>query len=218
MNMPTRPILHTSPGSHHARRVALLIPELGLDVEQRPMDVRPSGMGGANDTPEFLALNPYGKVPVLEDGELVLTESNAIMGYLAEKHGFNPLWPADLAERAQIAKWQFLQAAHLSAATDGLLYENLMKPMLGQQPDEKAVASLTQSFHRCAGVLDAALSNADYLVADRVTCADLSVVSALMYARAALIPVSEHAPLAAWASRMQDRLSWRATEPPPMRP
>jgi glutathione S-transferase len=216
--MPARPILHTSPGSHHARRVALLIYELGLDVEFRPMDVRPKGMGGANDTPQFLALNPYGKVPVLQDGELVLTESNAIMGYLAERHGFSPLWPADLAERAQIAKWQFLQAAHLSPAADGLLYENVMKPMLRQRRDEVAVASLTQSFHRCASVLDAALSNGDYLVGGRVTSADLSVVSALMYARAAQIPVGEHAPLAAWMARMHERPSWRATEPPPMRP
>jgi len=216
--MPARPILYTSPGSHHARRVALLIHELGLDVEQRPIDVRPKGMGGANDTPEFLKLNPFGKVPVLQDGELILTESNAIMGYLAERHGFHPLWPADLAERAQIAKWQFLQAAHLSPAADGLLYENVLKPMLGQQPDDTAVASLTQSFHRCAAVLDTALSDADYLVGGRVTCADLSVVSALMYARAAQIPVSEHAPLAAWAARMYHRPSWRATEPPPMRP
>ena len=216
--MPARPILHTSPGSHHARRVALLIHELGLDVEQRPMDVRPKGMGGANDTPEFLALNPYGKVPVLQDGDLVLTESNAIMGYLAERHGFNPLWPADLAERAQIVKWQFLQAGHLSSATDGFLYENLMKPMMGQQPDEAALARLTESFHRCAAVIDAALSDSDYLVAGRLTCADLSVVSALMYARAAQIPVAEHAPLAAWAARMQDRPSWRETEPPPMGP
>jgi len=216
--MTARPVLHTSPGSHHARRVALLIHELGLDVELRPMDVRPKGMGGDNDTPEFLRLNPYGKAPVLQDGELVLTESNAIMAYLAERHGFNPLWPADLTERAQILKWQFLQAAHLSAAADGLLYENLMKPMLGQRPDEAAVASLTQAFHRCAGVIDVALSQSDYLAAGRVTCADLSVVTALMYARAAQIPVGEHPPLAAWAARMQDRPSWRGTEPPPMRP
>jgi glutathione S-transferase len=216
--MPTRPILHTSPGSHHARRVALLIHELGLDVEVRAMDVRPKGMGGANDTPEFLALNPYGKVPVLEDGDLVLTESNAIMAYLAERHGFGPLWPADLAERAQILKWQFLQGSHLSLAADGLLYENVMKPMMGREPDEAARASLIQSFHRCAAVLDEALSKSPYLVAGRVTCADLSVVTALMYARATQLPIDAHPPLAAWVARIQERPSWRATEPPPMRP
>jgi glutathione S-transferase len=214
--MPTKPVLFTSPGSHHARRVALVIHELGLDIDLRPIDVRPRGMGGENDAPEFLKLNPYGKVPTLQDGDLVLTESNAIIGYLCEKHGFNPLWPADLAERAQIVKWQFVQAAHLSQAADGLLYENLVKPMMGDQPDPEAVARRTEDFHRCAGVLDEALSGQDYLVAGRVTCADLSMATALMYARSAAIPVAEHAPLTAWLGRIQARPSWKATEPPAM--
>jgi len=211
-----KPVLYTSPGSHHARRVALVIQELGLDIEQRTIDVRPRGMGGDNDKPEFLKINPYGKVPVLQDNDLILTESNAIMIYLCEKHGANPLWPDDLRERAGILRWQFVQAAHLSPAADGLLYENLVRPMMGDQPDARAVANATDNFHRCAGVLDSVVSRQDYLVANRLTCADLSVATALMYARSAKIPVSEHEPLMAWMGRILARPSWKATEPPPM--
>src|SRR5947209_19853443 len=105
--MPTKPVLYMSPGSHHSRRVTLLVHELARDVERRPIGVRPRGMGGENESPDYLKLNPLGKVPLLKDGDYVLTESNAIMAYLAERHGFNPLWPTDLAERAQILKWQF---------------------------------------------------------------------------------------------------------------
>jgi glutathione S-transferase len=212
--MANNPVLFTSPGSHHARRVALVIHELGLDVELRPVDVRPRGMGGENSRPEFLQINPFGRVPVLCDGDFTLTESNAIMTYLCEKHGYNDLWPANLQTRAQIAKWQFVQAAHLSPTADALLYENVVKPMLGKQPDAEATARHNENFRRLADILDRALSDQDYLVANRVTCADLSLVTALMYQRAAQIPVAEHGPLTAWIERMHARPSWKATEPP----
>lgn len=213
--MPNKPVLFTSPGSHHARRVALVIHELGLDVELRPIDVRPRGMGGENSKPEFLQVNPFGRVPVLQDGDFALTESNAIMTYLCEMHGFNDLWPADLRTRAQIAKWQFVQAAHLSPTADALLYENVVKPMLGKQPDAETAARHHEHFHRLADILDGAWSGQDYLVGNHVTCADLSLVTALMYQRAAQIPVAEHGPLVAWMERMHARPSWKGTEPLP---
>lgn len=212
----TTPILHTSPGSHHARRVALVIHELDLQIQERIVDVRPPGMGGENESEAFLALNPAGKVPVLQVGDFVLTESNAIMAYLCEGSGYGPLWPEDRAERALIARWQFFQAAHLSPTADGFLAQNLARPMMGQSPDGEALAELTQQFHRWGRVLDGALAGADYLVGNRLTCADLSVVTALMYAGAAKIPVAEHGNLAAWVDRLQARDSWKATQPPPM--
>jgi glutathione S-transferase len=80
--MPTKPVVFTSPGSHHACRVALLIHELGRASKPNSVSLTcvPAGMGSENEKREFLALNPYGKVPVLKDGDLVPTESNAIMG------------------------------------------------------------------------------------------------------------------------------------------
>lgn len=214
--MPSKPILLTSPGSHHSRRVALIINELALEVEQRIVDVRPPGMGGENEQAEFLRINPFGKVPVLLHGDIILTESNAIMNYLAEWSGYNPFWPADLEERAQIMKWQFFQAAHLSPAADGLLYENTVKPMLGEQPDGRNVAQLVGSFRRCAGVLEQTLEQGEYLIGDHATAADLSVSTALMYARAAQIPMEAHPRVMEWHARLRGRPSWKATEPPPM--
>ena len=216
--MSEKPTLLSSPGSHHCRRVNLLIHELGLDVNLQTIDVRPPGMGGENESADFMKLNPNAKVPVLRDGDLVLTESNAIMVHLCEKHGHSPLWPADLGERSQVLKWQFWQAAHLSPTADGLLAQNMVLPMMGEQPNAEVVDRLIKDFHRWAGVLDGVLGKADYLVANRLTCADLSVVTALMYAQPARIPVDEHPPLAAWLDRMHSRPSWEATKPPPMGP
>jgi glutathione S-transferase len=211
-----KPNLLASRGSHHSRRVVILIEELGLDVEITPVNVLPRGMGGDNESPEFLALNPNGKVPVLRDGDLVLWESSAIMAYLADKYGPTPLWPQDLTKRAQVAKWQHWQGAHLSSAADGLMYETFVKPMMKQASDPATLESLTRNFHRWCGVLDGALAQAPYLANGEFSCADIAVATALMYARPARMPIDDHPPLVAWLQRIHARPSWVVTEPPAM--
>jgi glutathione S-transferase len=214
-----KPTLFSSPGSHHSRRVAVLVHELGLDVEIKPVDVRPSGMGGENDSAAFRELNPNAKVPVLKDGDLVLWESSAIMWYLADAQTGGretPLYPRDPARRAEIAKWHLWQAAHLSPAADGLMYEAFVRPMTGAPADENALAAHTKSFHRFATVLDAALARSPYLAGNDFTTADIAVASALMWARPVKMPIDGYANVVAWLARVQARPSWKATEPPPM--
>ena len=75
--------------------------ELGLEFEFIPVNLQ----AGEHRRPEFLALNPAGKVPVLVDGDLVLTESAAIVLYLAEKHPEKELMPTRLEQRAQVYRW-----------------------------------------------------------------------------------------------------------------
>ncbi|MEM9375955.1 MAG: glutathione S-transferase family protein [Pseudomonadota bacterium] len=210
--MQDKPILYMSPGSHHSRRVMLLIREMEIDVDEQIVGVRPPGMGGENEGSEFLAMNPAGKVPVLRDGSLTLSESNAIMIYLAETLGPTQLWPDAPKVRAKISQWQFFQAAHISPTTDGFLYENVVKPMTGQHNDAPALKQLTSSFHRWCRVLSHTLSHSDYLVGNELSCADLSVACAFMYERAAQLPVGEHDAVQSWLRRIRDRESWIATE------
>jgi len=204
-----KPTLYVSPGSHHSRRVTMLVRELALDVDLVHVEVRPPGMGGENHEPPFLQTNPNGKVPVLKLGDFTLWESNAIMWFLCERHGDTPLWPlSDPQARADIARWQLWQAAHLSPAADGLMYENLVKPMLGQEPDARHLAALTESFHRWCRVLDGALAQSEWLAQGRFTCADIAVASALSYARPARMPLDEHPRVVAWLARVEaDRKS-----------
>lgn len=216
MHRGMKPKLLSSIGSQHARRVRVLIHELDLDVDIEEVAFGPQGFGG-DQRDEFLAVNPNGKVPVLRHGDIVLWESNAIMWYLAELHGDNPLWPADTAERAQISMWQVWQAAHLTPAADGLFYQNCVKPMfMKQEPETAEVARLSESFHRWMSVLGKRLDGSDYLALDRFTCADISVAAALMQAEASKMPIGEHPAVAAWFDRVRARPSWTATEPPKM--
>src|ERR1700722_3205054 len=90
-------------------RVLWMLRELGVDFEF----VHVSLLDGANRRPEFLALNPAGKLPVLVDGDFVLTESVAIVLYLAEKYGDRGLLPATSQGRAQVNKWLLFTATEL---------------------------------------------------------------------------------------------------------
>lgn len=211
-----KPKLLSSIGSQHSRRVRVLAHELDLDIEIEEVAFGPQGFGG-DKRDEFLHLNPNGKVPVLRHDDLVLWESNAIMWYLAERHGDNPLWPSDMAQRAQIAMWQVWQAAHLTPAADGLFYENMVKPMFSKQETDAAqVQGHTESFHRWMAVMEHVLDQAEFLALNRFTCADIAVASALMQAESSKMPIGDHPSAAAWFDRVRGRPSWQATEPPPM--
>lgn len=215
--MSTATTLYSSPGSQHCRRVLLLIKEADMDIEIRHVDVRPPGMGGENESDEFLALNPNGKVPVLTHGDdIVLTESNAIMYWLCENFDAGDLWPGTSEGRAEILMWQFWQAAQLTPAADGLMVEQMGKPMFGQTPDPDAVERLNTDCHRWLSVLDRNLADNEYITGNTLSCADLSIAAALMYTHAAQIPIAEHAHVAEWFQRIQARDSWQASQPPPM--
>ncbi|MEO2217172.1 glutathione S-transferase [Chromobacterium vaccinii] len=98
--------------SINVRKVLWTCHEIGLDYEREDWGrgVRPVA------DPEFLALNPFSMIPALVDGEVTLSESNAICRYLAAKHGRHDLLPADPAARAQIERWMDWQAADLNPA------------------------------------------------------------------------------------------------------
>jgi len=90
-------------------RVRWTLQELGVDFESIPVNL----MAGEHRRPEFLEINPAGKVPVLVDGDLVLTESVAIVLYLAEKYPDKGLVPTDLRARAQVNQWLLFAVTEL---------------------------------------------------------------------------------------------------------
>src|ERR1051326_9003051 len=96
--------------SPNPQKVTFALKELGLDCEIVPLDLAK----GEQRQPDFLALNPFGRVPVLQDGALTLTESHAILAYFGEKTG--RLWPAAAAERADALQWLFVLSQHVMPA------------------------------------------------------------------------------------------------------
>jgi glutathione S-transferase len=174
-----------------------------------------------NHQPAYLALNPNGLFPVLEDDGFVLWESNAITQYLATLEP-STLFPNEPRVRADIARWQFWEQAHWTPACRPWMWENLFKAMKGQgQPDRKVLEDATGKLNQLAGILDRHLAGSPWLVADHLTLADISVACALMYKQAARIPVEQFDNLNRWYGQVEALPAWRATAvtlPSPVRP
>src|SRR4051812_2164924 len=112
--------LYGHPYSHNARKVHWALEELGLPYEYETVDL----MTGAHKKPDFVRLNPNGRVPVMRDGDFVLYESNAMLLYLAETAGPGRLIPTKPQQRAQVLQWLSWQASDLAGA---MLQPFLMK-------------------------------------------------------------------------------------------
>jgi glutathione S-transferase len=171
---------------------------------------------GEQKTPEHLAFNPTGRTPILEDGDFILWESNAIMQYIASRSS-NTLWPDEARARADISRWQCWQLAHWGGeATEPLIRERAVKSFLKLGPPDAAiVAEATEAFHREAGLLDAQLAKHAYLAGEILTLADFSVAAPLFYASEAQLPVAPYRHVRDWFSRVSALPAWRETAPAP---
>jgi glutathione S-transferase len=202
--------LHYHPISHNCRRVLATIHEVGRDdVELALVDL----FKGEHKTPEFLNLNPNGKVPVLEDGDFALWESTAIMQYLS---GDSTLWPATKA-RYDIIRWQVWAVGHWGPPIGKVVFERLVKKVVGAgEPDEAKVAEGLEEFQQFASVLDGYLEGRDWLVGDGITLADYSVAANLTYASAVGIEIEPFANIRRWYDAIEGRDAWQRSAPPPM--
>jgi glutathione S-transferase len=122
--------LHYATGSPNSRKVTSLIGYLGLAVDTQHVDLRK----GEQRTEAFLARNPNGKVPVLEDGDLVLWESHAILVYLACKHPERGLLPEDARGRAEVERWMSWLQSYFSPTVGKVMQERVFKKLEGARP------------------------------------------------------------------------------------
>jgi glutathione S-transferase len=204
--------LYENPLSPNARRALLVIEHLGLDVEIKLLDF----MKGEHKAPDFLKLNPNGKVPVLVDGDFVLTESRAIMQYLAAQKPDSGLLPTDEKGRADVARWQFWDAAHFSPQLGTIAFERLMKPMMGLgEPDHAAIERAEKELARFATVLDGHLAARRHVVGDQLTIADLTLASSLTYVGPSGVSLDPYPQLKSWLGRISELDAWRKTAPKP---
>jgi glutathione S-transferase len=200
--------LYYNPISPNVRRVRLTAAVLGTDLEEQKLDFAK----GEHKSPEYLALNPNGAVPTLVDGDFVLTESRAIMQYLASKKPESGLLPTDEAARADVTRWQFWDAAHFSPQVGTVAFERVFKRMMGRgEPDERKIEEALSNFRRFAAVLDKRLEGRQYVVGNTLTIADLTLASSLMYSKQAEMPLAEFASVQALFARISELNAWGKT-------
>ena len=128
---------------------------------------------GVNDTPEYLAMNPNGLVPVIDDAGFILYESNAIVRYLAAREGRHSLWPAEPKARADVDRWMEWQSTSFTPATWAAFWQLVRTPV--DKRDAAAVEASRAKSEKCAGILDRHLATRRFLTGDVFTTADIVV-------------------------------------------
>jgi glutathione S-transferase len=165
--------------------------------------------------PAYLARNPAGRVPLLEDGSVILPESHAIMLYLVAHSAGQALYPADLAGQAQVNRWMFWCSAHFQPAISVLNWELFVKKVAGLgEPDPAEIARGERLVQEVASLLDSHLASREWVAGNNMTLADLSIATPLMTMKQAKLPVAQFKHLQSWFARMQGRESWQRTNPP----
>jgi glutathione S-transferase len=186
------------------RKACAVARYLASPVELVRVDLRK----GEHRTPDFLAMNPNGKVPVLEERDSILWEANAIMCRLSDLSQAD-LWPHD-ERQIEVMRWLSWDAHHFTRHAGTLYFEHIIRPALGMgSPDPEAVEEAKGHFRRFAQVLDKHLGDRDFVVGHALTVADFALGVTLPYAGAANIPVDEFPNVQRWHARLDDLPAWR---------
>jgi glutathione S-transferase len=195
--------LYSWPGSS-GTRVAWALEELGVPYEYVALDPKKQ----EHRSPEFLALNPHGKVPALVDGSQTFFESGAILLHLGNKYGVERnLWPAgDGQARADAISWTVWAVAELGPYMMQYLYHGLDTPVSYKSEDRSKAAgeyNLSQ-FNRQLDVLEARLEHREYLL-DAFSLVDVAAASWLALGIMFGLKLDRHPRVASWCKRCAER-------------
>src|SRR5215510_4325117 len=180
-----------------AFRALWVAKELGIDYEHLPIEI---GDAGAR-TPEFLAINPNGRLPVIVDGDFVLFESLAITMYLAKKHSSGKLYPASLEGEARTWQWSLWAVNEVDRGVNIWSLHAVRLPP--EERDAQRRAEALKVLEAPFKVLDHALRGRSYLVGDDFTVADLNVAAVI--SRAIDMDLSATPHLERWLRRCLER-------------
>ncbi len=179
-------------------RAAWALEEAGAEYEYVLVDL----FKGAARTPDFLALNPGGKLPVLVDDKLKLTESAAIIAYAGERFPASKLVPDDATARADCLRWMFFATTELEQPLWTIAKHRFALPQ------DKRVAGIEETarweFVVAAKLVDDALAERAYICGDAFTGADILIAHTLVWARSAKVAF-DSARLAAYVERLLAR-------------
>ena len=190
---PAQPIrLHTTLLSGHGHRVKLFLTMLDLPFTVTELDMA----AGDNRKPAHLALNPFGEVPVIEDGEVVLSDSNAILVYLARKYGDSSWLPQDPLGAAAVQRWLSLAAGKIAYGPCAARLVTLFGAPHHLETAQKIADGLFK-------VLDAELSGKRFAVGETPTIADIAAHSYIAHAPEGGVSLEPYPHIRAWLKRVE---------------
>jgi glutathione S-transferase len=185
--------LHDFETSGHAHRVRLMCGLLKLDLQLEPVDMA----NKEHKSPEYLKLNPFGQVPVLQDGDVVLRDSNAILLYLAENYDSSRTFlPEDPVARAHVYEW-------LATAAGPLYLGPARARAIRQRGRAGDYAEAHRQSESLLTVMDAQLESGSWLVGDVPTLADVACYSYIALADEGGIDLADYPNVRAWLAAVE---------------
>jgi len=184
--------LYHFPLSGHAHRARLFLSLLNVKAEIIDLDLA----NGEHKTPEFLKLNPFGQVPVLVDGDVIVNDSNAILVYVATKLGRKDWMPDDLASVAKIQKW-------LSVAAGEISYGPCAARLITVFGADFRADEVIGRAYRILGLINAELENHRFIIGNTPTIADVALYSYIAGAPEGNVDLTPYAEVRHWLARIE---------------
>jgi len=190
---PASPIkLYRYPLSGHAHRVQLMLSLLQLPTQLLEVDLKK----GEQKQADFLAMNPFGQVPVLDDNGTILSDSNAILVYLARTYGGDRWYPNDALSQAAIQRW-------LSVAAGQIAYGPAAARLVTLFGAKKNVEEVIALAHTVLKVMDGELSRHAFIVGGSATIADVALYTYVAHAPEGNVSLSDYPAVRAWLQRVE---------------
>ncbi len=173
---------------------------LGADYQLEFVDLG----AGQQSTPEYLAVNPLGKVPAMQEGDFSIGESAAIMRYMARQYE-SDLYPQEAQAQAKVDQWMDYVNHHIRGPVASVHFNRSLAPLFGVEPDMASLAKGEQMLTSNLPIIETALSKHGYLCGDTMSLADVALVAALDPIEMSKIDISDYKTLSAWrAARRKD--------------
>ncbi len=195
--------------SPNPQKVTFALLELGLDCEKIPVDLAK----GDHRQPAFLAVNPAGRVPVLVDGDLRVTELQAILAYLGQKTG--RLWPSSAAGQAQALQWLFFLSQHMMPAA-GEVALRIRAKVVGIPVDEAVVAHGEQALRAVLPIVEAHLGDNRWMLGAEFGLVDCAYCPILNVVEKAGFSLAEFPRVSAYLDAVRARPAWKETPKLPL--
>ena len=185
--------LYRNPKSGHSHRAELMLAFLDLPYVTVDVDMA----NGAHKSPEYLKLNPFGQVPVIDDNGVTVADSNGILIYLVGKYGDNHEWlPTDPVAAAEVQRWLSVAAGEIAYGPCAARLVKVFGATLDWE-NAKAIA------HNLFKVLQGVLTERKFLAGDRITIADVAGYSYIAHAPEGGVPLDDYPAIQAWLQRIE---------------
>ena len=188
-------------------KVEMCLNALGMEYEFISLDL----FKGANRTAEYLAINPFGKVPAIEDGTLKLSESNAIMKYLSKK-AKSDLYPDDLVKQTEIDRWCDFVSQHINI--QGYLpiaFNKFVAKKIGFEPNSNEIKKGEELLKKLLPLIEEQLNKTKYLAGDKLTIADICLLASVDPSELIELDLKPYPKLSAWRKDLQSQDFYQKT-------